>query len=374
MGKKTFLAIFSILFILIVILVLTIFLVKKEDITKFLGRAQLLPTPTVTVTPTPPRGIDCRINLTTKFEAGRYKITVKPDPGPDATFRLRAFTCNEVNNSYCDNRNLGPDGTDLWLWGNGGSDPAGFTGDATLTGEKVFYADPPCGGAVQIDAWHTVYDEAGNPVKVETCNQYKYQVAPACSGITPTVTVPVVTATVTPTPTRTPTPTVPNGGIDQKPICTGLSASPTSGTKPLTVKFICSGNDPDGYINKTVFVYGDGAQQEIEKNIGSNGSVEMDHTYNSSGTFRASCRLVDNVSNTSVTAEVCNATISTTGGPTATPTTAIGGITTPTPTEEVSPTPTTQAAAPDVPVAGVFSTTLKIIGAGILLVFLGLVI
>lgn len=121
---------------------------------------------------------------------------------------------------------------------------------------------------------------------------------------TPSATLIPVTPTITPTPTSAGTPT-PN----QIPVCTGLSVSPTTGTAPLTVHFVGSGTDPDGPIMKWEFNYGDGKIQQIEKNIGESGSVEIDHTYTTIGQFIASFRILDNNGVWSPPKDACSVTI-----------------------------------------------------------------
>ena len=64
---------------------------------------------------------------------------------------------------------------------------------------------------------------------------------------------PTPITTVTPTPTATPTP----GDKGYESYCSGLSASPASGTAPLTVKFNASAYDSRGPIQLYRFDFGD---------------------------------------------------------------------------------------------------------------------
>lgn len=167
---------------------------------------------------------------------------------------------------------------------------------------------------------------------------------------------------------------------NQHPVCTGLSASPTSGTEPVTVHFVGSGTDPDGPIQKFEFTYGDGKNQTIEKNVGNTGSVEIDHTYTVSGSFVATLRIQDNNGVWSDPTDNCSVTITTSGGPTVTPsptTTQKGGVA---PTATRTPTPTRSASAsatpvaPNVPVSGGILPTLAIGLSGLLIIGLGLLL
>lgn len=171
---------------------------------------------------------------------------------------------------------------------------------------------------------------------------------------------------------------------NQHPICTGLSASPTSGTQPVTVHFVGSGTDPDGPIQKFEFTYGDGKTQQIEKDVGNSGSVEIDHTYTVSGSFVASLRIQDNNGVWSDPTDKCSVILTTSGGPTVTPSptaTQKGGVAptatrTPTPTKSASPPVGGSATpvAPNVPVAGGLLPTLAVGLSGLLIIGLGLLL
>jgi PKD repeat protein len=105
--------------------------------------------------------------------------------------------------------------------------------------------------------------------------------------VTPTVT---ITPTVTPTPTTTPTIT-PTPYDEDESRCVGLSASPTEGTAPLTVKFTGSGYDKNGDIKEYEFDFGDdsGFQPKVWKTTDS----EAAHRYENPGTFVASLKVKD---------------------------------------------------------------------------------
>lgn len=69
---------------------------------------------------------------------------------------------------------------------------------------------------------------------------------------------------------------------DPKAVC---SANPASGTEPLTVSFLGSGSDTDGYIASYYWTFGDG---------GTSSSSNPSHTYQSSGTYSAKLTVTDN--------------------------------------------------------------------------------
>ncbi|MBI5019312.1 hypothetical protein HZB58_03495 [Candidatus Gottesmanbacteria bacterium] len=103
----------------------------------------------------------------------------------------------------------------------------------------------------------------------------------ADSTITPTAT-PSATLTLTPTPTNSP------------PRCSGLSVSPGSGTKPLTVTFACAGYDPDNDITAAEFGFGGSEKRLVEKGAGQFGSITTTYTYTQAGTYHTTCRVRDN--------------------------------------------------------------------------------
>jgi hypothetical protein len=106
---------------------------------------------------------------------------------------------------------------------------------------------------------------------------------------TPSVTPsPTITPTPTVTPTLTPTPT------NSPPRCTGLSVSPGSGVKPLTVTFACAGFDPDNDITAAEFGFGGSEKRLVEKGTGQFGSITTTYTYTQAGTYNTTCRVRDN--------------------------------------------------------------------------------
>lgn len=215
----------------------------------------------------------------------------------------------------------------------------------------------------------------GNCAGLPTASPTTALTATPTEGIPPTFTPIPPTLRPTTTPQSTPT-------ANQHPVCTGLSASPTSGTAPLTVHFVGSGTDPDGPIQKFDFTYGDGKTQQIEKDVGITGSVEVDHTYTVSGSFVATLRIQDNNGVWSDPTDNCSVTITTSGGLTVTPsptTTQRGGVA---PTATRTPTPTASEAAsasatpvvPEVPVSGGIIPTLAVGLSGLLIIGLGLLL
>ena len=112
--------------------------------------------------------------------------------------------------------------------------------------------------------------------------------ASVCAEPSPTPTLtPTPTITSTPTPTVTPTPKP----DDDKPRCVGLSASPTEGNAPLTVRFTGSGFDKNGPILEYEFDFGDasGNQPQVWRQKES----EAAHKYEYPGTYIASLKVKD---------------------------------------------------------------------------------
>lgn len=79
-------------------------------------------------------------------------------------------------------------------------------------------------------------------------------------------------------------------GIGQSPVILSFAATPSSGSAPLTVNFVCQASDPDGSIS------------EFRWDFDGNGTVdqttatgEATYRYSVSGTFNATCTVVDNV-------------------------------------------------------------------------------
>lgn len=147
----------------------------------------------------------------------------------------------------------------------------------------------------------------------------------------------------TETPTATPTPTnTPNSA----PYCASLTSDITNATgTPQTVTFSCAGVDPGGLIMAAEFVFGDGASQVVEKNVGSPGSISVTHTYTTIGTLGASCRVRDNDNVYSPSVEACKRIVTIRPDPSKAPTasTTVKLSPTPlaaTPTAELTPLPT----------------------------------
>lgn len=176
---------------------------------------------------------------------------------------------------------------------------------------------------------------------------------PTIASDTPTPTPTVAQVTDTPTPTIASTPSANN----QVPVCTGLTATPASGSAPLVVNFTAQGNDPDGTISKVTFNFGDGDVTPITDGMGTSSvQTQTTHTYNSGGTFTASAVLTDNNAGDSVSSGSCTQTI-VVDGPIATPTATL--------TASDTPTPTLGNPGPGSTIIGLgaFFTALSVIGA-----------
>lgn len=145
-------------------------------------------------------------------------------------------------------------------------------------------------------------------------------------------TTPLPTNTTAPgQPTNTPSPTTSGNRI---PTCSGLGVNPSSGYKPLTVNFSCSGNDADNDITTAEFDFGNGSKIVIDRNIGQVGSISTSYTYSTVGTFTATCRLKDNNQAFSTVPDACKKTITTstrvyTAAPSRTPTQRAGSTNAP---------------------------------------------
>ena len=96
--------------------------------------------------------------------------------------------------------------------------------------------------------------------------------------------------------------------INQPPQINSFTASPSSGTAPLTVNFTCDAVDPDGSVVEYRWDFeGDGQINTITT------SNTATFTYNSGGTYTAKCTAVDNLGATAV-ATVTVKVIDGTGG------------------------------------------------------------
>src|SRR5437870_8034706 len=121
-----------------------------------------------------------------------------------------------------------------------------------------------------------------------------------------------------------------------------LTATPTSGTTPLTVNFDGSGSyDPDtapppDTIASYTFNFGDGSAAVTQS------TPTISHTYNAAGNYAATLRVTDSRGATSTNTAEVTIMVSSARTPTPTPTRTPTPTPTPTPkpTPTVSPTPT----------------------------------
>jgi len=133
-----------------------------------------------------------------------------------------------------------------------------------------------------------------------------------CSEPTPTPT-PTETPTPTPTPTETPTPT-PTPGDEPESRCSGLSASPSEGTAPLTVRFTGSGYDEDGEIKLYKFDFGDASDGQSQ--VWEQEESEAHHRYMDEGAYFASLHIKDSRGNWRNGNDDCKVEINVTSEPT----------------------------------------------------------
>ncbi len=188
------------------------------------------------------------------------------------------------------------------------------------------------------------------------------------STLTPIPTGPTNTPVSSPsaTPTGTLTP-------NQLPICTGLNVDRiTSGAAPFSITFTANGNDPNGTVNKVTFDFGDGPVQDVTTGGGigtKTVSVQVAHTYNNAGTFKAKAILTDNNNGLSTVSDTCaqNITITaSTGSGTTTPTaTPAATIVAAAPTElpTTTPAPTMHPGPGDTFLGiGIFGIGLAVLG------------
>lgn len=154
----------------------------------------------------------------------------------------------------------------------------------------------------------------------------------------------VGSATPTPTGTQpTATPTLTQGNT--KPTCTGLTVHPVGGTGvPFTATITCTGTDSNGTVAGAEFVFGDRTSQVVDKNVGSSGSITINHTYREVGSLRVTCRVRDNNNSYSDATDACNKILTIKPGVAAAPTTA-----TPTPITGATITPEETPIAYDTP-------------------------
>lgn len=170
-----------------------------------------------------------------------------------------------------------------------------------------------------------------------------------------------------PTPTRILTPTPTQATTNKTPVCDSLSAIPLTGPVPLTVSFTGSGRDVGGQVVAFEFTFGDKAKQTVSKNVGAKGTTTTSHVYQTAGSYTATLRVQDNSGSTSADSSLCSVQISATSGQ--------GGATGSAnlkaqPTKAPTPTPTT----PALPEAGISLPMVGFVGAGLLLLTLGLLL
>jgi PKD repeat protein len=170
---------------------------------------------------------------------------------------------------------------------------------------------------------------------------------------------PTATPSSTITPTLTIAPTIsPTQLPNTSPVCTSLSATPASGSAPLTTQFTAVGNDPDGTISKATFNFGNGQVVDVVNGLGiKNVSVQQSHTYATANNYTVSVVLTDNRGGTSI---ACTQTVIVSAGQSGN-----SG-------DQSQVTPTTVAVQPTTPPAieapGSLGTTLGVIGAVMLTV------
>lgn len=177
-------------------------------------------------------------------------------------------------------------------------------------------------------------------------------------------------------PTAAPTAPPPTPGpttAATAPTCTTLTFDRNpAGTAPFAIAITATGdaNPGQGVINKVTFNFGDGPTVDVTQNggIGSNhASVQMAHTYNNVGTYKAYATFTGS-NNTISDISQCSLTITVSPAPTVGP-----GTPTPTPfpTATVSATPTPLILPTSTPTPLVIQPTTKPSGPGDTFVKLG---
>lgn len=204
-------------------------------------------------------------------------------------------------------------------------------------------------------------DGAGENV-LQSATPITLTIGGSAAGTTPTVT-------ATPTPTSIVPTTTSGAGAggpaaqNQAPVCTSLSVDrDTTGSAPFSLVFTANGRDTDGTVSKATFDFGDGPVQGVTQadGIGTNTvSVQAAHTFNNSGTFKASVSLTDNNGAISSSSAECSKTITVNAAPTAPAGVGGGG--------QVPPAATP---IPKLPPTGQTTTTIGVIG-GVLLMLAG---
>lgn len=200
----------------------------------------------------------------------------------------------------------------------------------------------------------------------------------AGSPVTPTPSptpIPSETPTPSPEPSLSPSPSAsptPITVTNASPVCQSLSLDKAaSGTAPYTLMFTANAADTDGTITKVTFNYGDGTTADLTQG-GSSASAQIEHTYNSAGTFTSTAIFTDNLGATS-NPSTCTQTITVTSNLASNPGTGTGTTST-----TQTGTGTGTGTIPTLTPAGPGQTILGIgaIGAGLsilgLLLFLAL--
>jgi len=248
-----------------------------------------------------------------------------------------------------------------------------------LTLKAIAANTPAANGDITFDGGTLVYTagaaDAANTNVLSTSH-------PAFITVAATPTTPTPTLSPTVAPTGTPGPTTPV----QAPVCTSLNADRTAaGSAPFSIALTATGNDPVGTISKVTFDFGDGPIHDVTSGggIGTKvASVQVSHTYNNAGTYRATAYLTNDRGVLSSTT-TCNltVTVSAPGAGTIIPTQPVAVATatpiasptaTPIPTQVIaiaSPTPILRSGPGDLFIGiGAIGGILSIIGAALFFV------
>lgn len=133
------------------------------------------------------------------------------------------------------------------------------------------------------------------------------------------------------------------------PLCVDLSANPLSGSAPLTVRFIGSGQDQDERVAFFEFDFGDGKKQIVEKEDSRNQQLtiqEISHTYTKAGTYQAGLKVIDNNDVESTVPDICTVEINASGGAIGAPEQQVTIQPTKTPTATPTATPQPKPVSP----------------------------
>lgn len=201
---------------------------------------------------------------------------------------------------------------------------------------KANAPNTPTSPTVSFGAQTLVLSSCPNPQDPASCPDT--EAANVLSTSTP-VYVAIAGVAISPTPGPTTATTA--------PVCTSFNADRTpTGTSPFSLALTATGNSTQGTIGKVTFNFGDGPTQDVIAGGGigtKNASVQVSHTYNNGGVFKASAVLTDNngtvsdINSCTMTVTVSGPTAAPGGpvftpGPTATPTPTLKPTLTPTPT------------------------------------------